>query len=337
MSGEPPDEDPWLIDFFEEDETHENASAKPGGLAARRQAALARRRGATGEGRLRAARLAVAVLAILVVAVIAIVSLGGGSEAGSDRAYLTKVGLPAAGSQAVGAALTSLLRSAPSSSPRFEASLRRLLARQQQALGETSALSAPPLLRDERQQAIAAMQFRTGALSGLLSGFQEAVAHPAGTDWASQLSILAERLIASDVIWRDFFVTPADAQAAHDGDHDASLAPASTFVTDANLTAPTAMAAVLSALQGHAASRPGSQSAVLKLGSKGASVLAWQRDLNSWIARQSGLHALKLTGVFDQATQTATMALQTAAKIGTDGVVGPMTRAALVAALAQKH
>ena len=57
------------------------------------------------------------------------------------------------------------------------------------------------------------MQFRVGALAGLLRGFRDADAHPTGVDWAAQLSIQADRLIASDVIWSDFFVTPTNAAA----------------------------------------------------------------------------------------------------------------------------
>ena len=44
---------------------------------------------------------------------------------------------------------------------------------------------------------------------------------------------------------------------------------------------------------------------------------------------------LKLTGIFDQPTQAATEALQTAAHVSVDGIAGPMTQAALASALAR--
>jgi len=176
------------------------------------------------------------------------------------------------------------------------------------------------------------MQFRVGGLSGLVAGFRDAAAHPTGVNWASQLSIQADRLIASDVIWQDFFVTPADTQVAADGEHGVS-APTSTFVANANITAPEAMASVLADIQGHAAAGGTTATPVLQLGDTSAAVKAWQQLLNEWIARQPGLTKLKLTGTFDAATQSATMALQTAEKITADGVVGPMTRQALASAL----
>ncbi len=134
------------------------------------------------------------------------------------------------------------------------------------------------------------------------------------------------------MIWNDFFVTPADAQIASDGERTVR-APASIFVANGNLTAPEAMAGVLAKVQGHVAST-GGQTAVLQLGDSSPAVKAWQEQLNVWIARQPGLTKLAVTGTFDQPTQSATMALQTAEKITADGVVGPMTRGALATALA---
>jgi hypothetical protein len=335
MSREPPEEQPWLIDFFEEGETHENAvgreSSEQGAAGA--TAARGSRRGPLLEGRTRVRALALAVAGFLALVVVIVLALDGGSDAGADSAYLSRVAVPAQDSQSVGVSLDRLLGTAPSSTSALEASLRGLLSRQQQDLSTTAAITPPPRLRVEQQQAVSAMQFRVGALSGLLRGFKEAAARPKGVDWASQLSIQAERLIASDVIWKDFFVTPADVQIASDGERTVS-APPSTFVADANITAPEAMATVLAHVQRHAAPAAG-QNAVLQLGDSSPAVKAWQQQLNVWIARQPGLTKLPLTGTFDQATQSATMALQTAEKITADGVVGPMTRSALATALAQ--
>ncbi len=57
MSREPPDEQPWLIDFFEEGETHENASARdssaPGAAATGRRRASRRAPSLAGRARAR--------------------------------------------------------------------------------------------------------------------------------------------------------------------------------------------------------------------------------------------------------------------------------------------
>jgi murein L,D-transpeptidase YcbB/YkuD len=175
------------------------------------------------------------------------------------------------------------------------------------------------------------MQFRVGGLKGLAIGFKDALANPKETDWNTQLSLQADGLITSDVIWRNYFVTPVNAQVVRDGDTTGS-APASIFISNANVTAPAAMATMLAALSGH----PKTTTTTVQLGSHGSAVTAWQTQLNQWIATQSGMSKVNVSGTFDQATQTATEAFQTAANITVDGVVGPATRAAMASALAQK-
>jgi len=336
MSSEPPDESPWLIDFFEEGETHENvageASAAAGGGGETRSRP-ARAHGPSSEGRARARLLALLVAGVLAIVAVIAVALGGGSDAGADTAYLAKLTSPAQDSQSVGVALGRLLTSTPSSLSGLETSLRGLLSRQRQDLNQTVAISPPPRLRGEQQEAVSAMQFRVGGLLGLLSGVRDASAHPTEANWPAELSLQADGLIASDVIWRDFFVTPTEAQVTSDGDKSA-IVPASTFVANANVTAPSSMTAVLAAVQAAPATST-SQTPVLQLGDHGAAVKQWQEQLNTWIARQAGLTKLTLTGKFDAATRTATMELQTAAGITADGVVGPQTRSALTSALAQ--
>ncbi len=334
--SEPPDESPWLIDFFEEGETHENVAGEEpeaavggGGAGPKRT----RPRGPSSEGRARARLLALGVAGFLAIVAVIIIALGGGSDAAADTAYLAKLTTPAQDSQSVGVDLGRLLASTPSSLSGLETSLRQLLSRQRQDLIQTVALSPPPRLRGEQQEAVSAMQFRVGGLLGILSGLRDASAHPTEANWPAELSLQADGLIASDVIWRDFFVTPTEAQLTSDGDKSASV-PASTFVANANLTAPSSMSAVLTAVQTAPATST-SQTPVLQFGNQGAAVTAWQKQLNTWIAHQAGLTKLTLTGKFDTATRTATMELQTAAGITADGVVGPMTRAALTSALAQ--
>jgi hypothetical protein len=228
-------------------------------------------------------------------------------------------------------ALDKLLSKTPTSAKAFQSSLHQLVSRQEQALSQTTAITPPPRLRAEQQQAVSAMQFRLGGLKGLAIGFKEALANPKETDWNTQLSLQADGLITSDVIWRNYFVTPVNAQVVRDGDTTGS-APDSIFVANANVTAPAAMGTMLAKLSGHAAS---SSSSVLQLGSTGPAVTAWQTQLNKWIATQSGISKVTVSGNFDSATQTATEAFQTAASITVDGIVGPETKAAMTSTLGQ--
>jgi peptidoglycan hydrolase-like protein with peptidoglycan-binding domain len=332
--SEPPDENPWLIDFFEEGETHENVAPDEQDAPAGEHAARSpRRRGPSLEGRARAVRLAGLVLVVLVVATGIILAVSGGNASGSDNSYLSQISGPAADSQTVGTELAQMLGSNSSSLSSLESNLGHLLTRQRRDLNLTAAISPPPRLRTEQAEAVSAMQFRVGGIAGLLNGLKDASAQPTEANWPAELSLQADGLIASDVIWNDFFVIPTKAQVRSDGDTTASV-PGSVFVANANFTAPSAMTTVLAQVEGHASTgSSGSQSSLLQVGDSGTAVKQWQEQLNEWIAKQAGLAKLKLTGSFDQATKTATMELQTAAGITADGVVGPMTRAALLTAL----
>lgn len=64
-------------------------------------------------------------------------------------------------------------------------------------------------------------------------------------------------------------------------------------------------------------------SVTLKIGSRGAAVVALQRSLNAHGAK------LKTDGVFGSSTRTAVVAFQRKRKLAADGVVGPATRKAL--------
>jgi peptidoglycan hydrolase-like protein with peptidoglycan-binding domain len=71
---------------------------------------------------------------------------------------------------------------------------------------------------------------------------------------------------------------------------------------------------------------------VLKLGSSGSDVTAWQNQLNQWLRTTSG-QTLTPDGTFGASTQTATEQLQSASGLAPDGIVGPATRHALQQAL----
>jgi peptidoglycan hydrolase-like protein with peptidoglycan-binding domain len=71
---------------------------------------------------------------------------------------------------------------------------------------------------------------------------------------------------------------------------------------------------------------------VLKLGSSGSDVTAWQNQLNQWLKTTSG-QPLTADGTFGATTQTATEQLQSASGLTPDGIVGPATRQALQQAL----
>jgi murein L,D-transpeptidase YcbB/YkuD len=278
----------------------------------------------------RTGRLAAAVGGFIVVVVLITSAFGGGDPAATDRAYLNRITVPAHDSQTVGAALAALLGDPRLTVAKLNSALRQLLQRQERDTAEASAIWAAPRLRTEHAQALDALQLRVSGLSGLLAGFLSAETPSGKKDWAAELSAEADRLVASDVIWHDLFETQAHAQLTHDGANGAQ-APQSTFLANHDLAAAQSMADVLARLRPRAA-----QAAVTaKLGDTGLLVSAWQQQLNKWLARQPGQQPLSVTGIFDQATATATVQFQTAMHVTPDGIAGPATRAALTKALGQ--
>src|SRR5262249_45061450 len=133
-------------------------------------------------------------------------------------------------------------------------------------------------------------------------------------------------LVASDRLWNDSVRTPANAVLQAKG--LGGVFPSSTFVSDRK-----ALEKALAPTAASASPRPGrngTASAVLSLDSKGPDVVAWQNALNQWIqATGSTLTPLTADGTFGASTQAATVALQNAAGLGPDGIVGPSTRQAL--------
>jgi len=204
----------------------------------------------------------------------------------------------------------------------LQATLSSLLRRQQRDLEIATRIAPAPTLRSEQRNALDALSLRVDGLAGLRRAFDAASTTPA------QLSFVADRLVTSDVIWRDFFQEQVQAQLALDGAHGAR-APSSTFLAEPDLATSDSMAALLDRLR-HRSAQTGP---TLKLGSSGPAVSAWQSQLNRWL-RRSGHARLAVTGRYDNATEQGTVRLQQSEGITADGVVGPVTRAALTKALA---
>ena len=87
--------------------------------------------------------------------------------------------------------------------------------------------------------------------------------------------------------------------------------------------------------RGPAATAPATGTAVLRLGSRGPAVVAWQQQLN----RTRPAHPISTDGVFGPGTRRATVYFQRArAGLGPAGlgIVGPLTRAAMARILARQ-
>jgi murein L,D-transpeptidase YcbB/YkuD len=257
-----------------------------------------------------------------------VVTGGSSGKSGEYKAYLGRLAPIASGSQQVGASLGRLLAqvqqgrvSAPTSK------LDPLLRRARAQLAAAQALKPPAGLRSEHEQVLSALAFRVSGLQGLRAalGQRSGAANSAGL--TTTLGRQIDALVTSDVVWRSLFVQPVVA-ALRQLHLAASLAPQSTFVANANLSSPQSIA-LLAQPQAPAVAP------VLRLGSTGAAVVTWQKQLNKWL-RLKHLTPVTADGAFGPGTQAATQALQRSTALAPDGVVGAATRKALAKALQSK-
>ena len=277
-------------------------------------------------GRRRRLVIGATVGVVVLILVVVLVTGGSSGKDGAFRSYFGHLTPVATGSQHVGASLNQILakvRRAQISDPRSK--LEPLVKQAQAQLAAAQALKPPAGLQSQHGQALAALAFRLTGLKGL----QAALGHPSpsrgNAALTASLANEINRLVTSDVIWRDLFLQPAGA-ALRQLRLPASLAPQSVFVANTNLASPQAIASLVQPQAPAAAP-------VLRLGSTGAAVTAWQKKLNRWLSLKH-LTAVTADGAFGPGTQSATESLQRAAALSPDGVVGPATRKALATALA---
>jgi murein L,D-transpeptidase YcbB/YkuD len=269
-----------------------------------------------------------AIVGVVVLISVVVLATGGSSgKGGAFRSYFGRLVPVATGSQRVGASLNQILakvQHAQISDP--SSKLEHLVKQAQTQLAAAQALKPPAGLQPEHAQALFALALRVTGLQGL----QAVLGHPSSSGANALTANLAEqinRLVTSDVIWRDLFLQPAGA-ALRQLRLPTSLAPKSVFVANTDLSSPQAIASLVQPQAPAAAP-------ALRLGSTGAAVAAWQKQLNRWLGLKH-LTAVTADGAFGPGTQAATESLQRAAALPPDGVVGPATRKALATALASR-
>ena len=250
-----------------------------------------------------------AVALLLLIILIVVLTSGGGGGGGPYRGYVSDVSPIASDSEQAGASLGSV--TAKNAASKLDSAI-------QQTTGDITrvqALTPPKELAQSHAQALAALDLR-------LLGLQQLRSAQTGTSPDAAVATL----VASDRIWDSAVRTPANAVLQAKG--LGGIFPASTFVA-----APKSLEKSLATALGSSTTGTGGATttgAVLKLGDSGQDVVAWQNDLNRWIqASGSSLTPLTADGNFGAGTQQATVALQNAAGLAPDGVVGPSTRTAL--------
>ena len=249
----PPDDD-IEFDFFEEEPA--TTEAQSSGSRVR----LPRRGGrGTGGGSpagptrgvtplLRLLALIAIIVAALVFFGLLIQSCASTSKHDEYKSYMDKVGAIARSSEANGAAVASAMTTSGAKVGDLETSLQGVADQERQTLAAAEKLNPPGPLRPENGSLIQAVQLRVSGVQGLADTFRATASSKATTD-AALLSAQADRLLASDVMWDDFFRIPSTVEMKNQG-ISGVVAPDSNFVTNHDLITERSMALVLQRLRG---------------------------------------------------------------------------------------
>ena len=322
------------LDFFTEPETAETVEH-----VRRPRLESLRRRGGGGDARgpapptglVRMRRLATLV-AVVIASVVALVTGLGACQGGGDdyAGYLQQVRALGQSSSRAGAALAGDLRPSRLTRARLAGRLQGLAAAEQQAYDQAQQIRPPGPLRQIHEELLAALELRAGGLAGLGQTLATAgTSTSAVAAAADALAAQARLLTTSDIVWNRLYRVHAIAQLRSRG--IALAVPRSRFVSSPDLLGAPSFARLLQTPLGGTSTGSGS---VLRPGSSGAAVAAWQRRLNRWLRTQPGQTLLPTDGTFGPLTTAATEALQRAAHITADGIVGPSTRRSLTHELA---
>lgn len=276
------------------------------------------------------------VVAFVIVAVVALVTgLGACQGAGANYAgYLSQVRTLAHSSDRAGTALTSLLGSSLKSAP-LARRLQDLAAQEQHAYDQAQLLRPPGPLRQVDEELLAALELRVTGLAQLAQAVAGLGSAKTGVpSVAEALAAQARLLSTSDIVWNELYRIPVAPWLRADRIGNL-VVPESRFVANPQLVSVTSFIRLLQ--RAHGLTSGGTTALLLKPGVTGGAVKSWQRELNRWLRTQPGLQPLPVDGAFGALTDAATKALQQAAGLTADGIVGPATRQALAQQLARSH
>jgi hypothetical protein len=197
---------------------------------------------------LRLLALVALVIAVLVFFGLVLQSCAATSTHDRYQHYMTQVSTIAHSSQDDGAAVANALTTPGTKVSGLTTKLAGIAEQERQNVAAAQRLNPPGALRDENRAIIQALQLRVSGVAGLATTFATTATSKAAED-AAILASQAERLLASDVVWDDFFRIPSTAVMKDKG-ISGVVAPDSNFVANQDFITEHSMGLVLQRLRG---------------------------------------------------------------------------------------
>jgi CARDB len=246
--------DPIEFDFFDDAPTSE---------ATRRDQEPPRRRpripqGPPGGGQplLRLAGLIAGGILLVVVLVIWVNACREDQKKAQYEDYMSEVAKIGGDSAQIGANLNKLLFGSGAQIEDVQTQLAGLRDQQSQTVKRAESLDAPGPLREQQRALVEALQLRVSGLNGLAHEFDRVTGTETGDDEGKLLAQQSERLVASDVVYEDFF--SARSKDVMDGQGVVGVSvPESDFVSNAELSSPASWLLILQRLTSPPSSGPG--------------------------------------------------------------------------------
>ncbi len=237
------------FDFFDDAPTTE----APRGEAAppKRRRRLPTRPPTGGTRLVRLAALIAGLILLSVVAVLWVSSCREDQKVDVYRAYMADVGRVGGDSANIGRELNQVIFAGGIQIEEIQGQLDGLRSRQSQTIRRAEDLDAPAPLREQHEDFVKTLQLRVSGLNGLARAFSQ-ITDTEGEEAAALLAEQSDRLVASDVLYEDFFKAPAAEVMDGEGVTDVAV-PDSNFVTNVEFASPNSWQLIVDRLTGEPA------------------------------------------------------------------------------------
>ena len=195
-------------------------------------------------------RLGILIAGAILLAVILVLwvnSCRAGQKKAEYRDYMEAVSGPASESEQVGKRLNQLLTTPGIKLNDLRNELTGLRQQSAQILASAQKLDPPGPLRDQQESLVETFEFRVSGLDGLAQAFEDVQGTKDTGESGRNLSLPAQRLVASDVVYSDLFKEGSRAVMA-DEEVKGIPVPESDFVQNGDLASPSAWALIVERL-----------------------------------------------------------------------------------------